>query len=118
MKFLQYFVVSTVMALMISATAFAKDYQSGKFTLMDTVQVGSATLAPGDYTAQWSGPTDHVKIDILRHGKTVATVEGSIKDLPQPSPYTAVVTKTEPDNTKKVQEIDFNNRTQALTIAG
>ncbi len=118
MKFLQYFVCSTVMALVISSAAFAKDNQSGNFRLDEMVQVGSVTLTPGDYKVEWSGPADHVKIDFLRHGKTVATVEGSIKNLEQPSPYTAVVTTTEPDNTKKLQELDFNHSSQALTIAG
>jgi hypothetical protein len=120
MKLVQYFILSTLMALtlIISSAAFAKDHQSGAFTLMDTVQVGAVTLTPGDYKVEWSGPADHLNIDFLRHGKTVATVEGSIKDLPHPSPYTAVVTKTEPDNTKKVQEIEFNHRSQALTIVG
>jgi hypothetical protein len=59
-----------------------------------------------------------VKINILQHGKTVATADGAVKQLPAKSPYSAVTMKDQPDNTKKVDEIDFNNRSEALVIHG
>lgn len=118
MKFSQYLALSAVMALVFSAAAFAKDNKSGKFTLNDKVQIGSTTLQPGDYKAEWSGSAENVKVDILQRGKTVATTEANIKNLPQPAPYSAVVTEVEPNNTKKVKEIDFDNRGEALVFSG
>ena len=118
MKVVQYFASFTVIAVVLSVGAFAKDSHSGNFTLADTVQVGSTQLAPGNYKAEWDGPANDVKINIMRHGKTIATTEGQIKNLQQPAPYDAVAIKTLQNNTKALDEIEFNNRSEALVLAG
>jgi hypothetical protein len=82
------------------------------------VQVGSTQLAPGNYKAEWNGPANDVKVDIVQNGKTVATTEGKIKDLQQPAPYDAVMIKTLQNNTKALDEIDFNHRSEALVLEG
>ncbi len=118
MKIARYFASFAILTLTLSVGAFAKDKNSGNFTLADTVRVGSTDLEPGNYKAQWTGAGNDVKVDILQNGKTVATAQGAIKNLEQPSPYDAVTTKTLQDNTKVVDEIDFSNRSQALVLAG
>ena len=118
MKLVQHSASFAIIALALSVSAFAKDNHSGKFTLSDPVQVGSTQLAPGDYKAQWTGPANDVKIEIVQYGKVVATTEGKIQTLPGPSPYNAVTTKTLDNNTKALDEIDFGNRTDALVLAG
>ena len=118
MKFVQYFASFAILTLVLSAGAFAKDDHSGNFTLFETVRVGSTELEPGRYKAEWTGSANEVKIEILQNGKTVATAEGTLKDLGKPSPYDAVTTKTLQDNTKALDEIDFNKRSEALVLAG
>lgn len=118
MKFVQYLASFAVVALLFSVSAFAKDSHSGKFTLSDTVQVGSTQLAPGDYKAEWNGPANDVKVDIIQNGKTVATTQGKLQDLQKPSPYNAVLTKIVDNNTKKLDEIEFGNHTEALLFVG
>jgi hypothetical protein len=118
MKFVQYVASFAVVSLVLSLSAFAKDSHSGKFTLADTVQIGSTQLSPGDYKVEWNGPANNVKIEIIKNGKTVATTDGQIKNLQQPAHYDAVLTKTAQDNTKTLDEIDFNNRSEALVLAG
>ncbi|MGA7401492.1 MAG: hypothetical protein WCC99_15995 [Candidatus Sulfotelmatobacter sp.] len=118
MKFVQCFASFTVIAVVLSVSAFAKDSHSGNFTLADTVQVGSTRLAPGTYKAEWDGPANDVKINIMSHGKTIATTEGKIKDLQKPAPYDAVAIKTLQNNAKALDEIEFNNRSEALVLAG
>ena len=118
MKIAKYFASFAILTLALSLGAFAKDNHSGSFTLFETVRVGSTDLEPGHYKAEWSGTANDVKVDILRDGKTVATTQGAIKNLPQPSPYNAVSTKTLQDNTKALDEIDFNNRSEALVLGG
>ena len=103
---------------MLSIGAFAKDSNSGKFDLQQPAKIGSAVLQPGQYTAEWTGSNDAVKINILQRGKTVATAEGTVKQLPAKSPYSSVSMKAQPDNTNKIEEIDFNNRSEALVIHG
>jgi hypothetical protein len=118
MKVVHYLASFAIVMLVLSVGAFAKDDHSGSFTLSETVHVGSTELGPGRYKAQWTGTANDVKIDILRDGKTVATTQGSIKNLGQPSPYDAVTTKTLQDNSKALDEIDFNNKSDALMLAG
>jgi hypothetical protein len=118
MKYAQFLAVFAIVAAVLLVNAFAKDNHSGNFTVSDTVQVGSTELPPGDYKAEWSGPADAVKVDIKKNGKTVATAEGKIKDLAQPSPYNSVTTKPLGDDTKTIDEIDFNNRREALVLSG
>jgi hypothetical protein len=54
----------------------------------------------------------------MRHGKTIATTEGQVKNLQQPAPYDAVAIKTLQNNTKALDEIEFSNRSEALVLAG
>jgi len=118
MKFGRYLASFAVLALLSSLSAFAKDIHSGKFTLSDTVQVGSTQLAPGNYKAEWNGPADNVKIEIIQNGKTVATTQGKLENLQKPSPYDAVLTKTLDNNMKALDEIEFGNHTEALVLSG
>jgi hypothetical protein len=120
MKYMKYISLLATVAFALSLTAFAKDNQSGNFTLDSPAQVGSAQLPAGNYKAEWSGPANALKIDIMQHGKTVATTEGQIKDLQRPSPYNAVMVKPSTNNPqeKAVWEIDFNHRTEALQFSG
>lgn len=117
---MKYLGLLATMAFVLSLTAFAKDTQSGKFTLDSPTQVGSTQLSPGTYKAEWSGPANAVKVDIMHHGKTVATTEGQIKDLQRPSRYNAVtvVPMTNNPQEKEVREIDFSNRSEALQFSG
>lgn len=108
----------TVFAVVLSAAAFAKDTHSGNFTLTESARVGTTQLQPGDYKAEWSGPADNLQISIIQHGQTVATTQGHIKNLQQPAPYSAVTESTLPDQTKKVDEIEFHRSTEALQVGG
>jgi len=114
MKSVHFLASFAIVTLVLAATAFAKDNHSGKFDLEDTVEIGSAQLQPGHYKAEWSGPPNDLKINILQHGKTVLTTDGQLKDLRQPAPYDAVLTKSLSDNAKALDEIEFDNRSEAL----
>jgi hypothetical protein len=102
----------------LSWSAFAKDSHSANFTRSDSVQVGPAQLSPGNDKAEWTGPADNPTANIMRRGKTVATTQGKMQDLPKPSLYDAVVTKTAHNDTKVGGEIEFRNRTEALGLSG
>jgi hypothetical protein len=105
-------------ALLLSASAFAKDSHSGKFTLTTPAKVGTTELKPGDYKAEWSGPADNLRISIVQDGQTVATTQGHLKNLEKPAPYSSVSERTLDDQTKKVDEIDFDHSTEALMVGG
>jgi len=118
MRALKYLASLLSFALILCAAGFAKDSNSGNFNLAQPAKVGSTVLQPGHYKAEWTGPNDSLKINILQRGKTVATAEGRIKELPEKSPYDAVSVKTQADNSTKIDEIDFSNRSEALIIRG
>lgn len=120
MKYARYVGLLATMALALSVAALARDANSGSFTLDSPVQVGATQLAAGHYKAEWSGPANAVKVDIMQHGKTVATTEGQIKTLQSPSPYSAVTVKpmANDSNQKALHEIDFNHRSEALVFGG
>jgi hypothetical protein len=115
---MKYITLLATLAFAFSLTAFAKDAQSGNFTLDSPTQVGSTQLAPGQYKAEWSGPANALKIDITQHGKTVVTTQGQIKDLQRPSPYNAVMVRPNNSNQNALSEIDFNHKTEALVFSG
>jgi hypothetical protein len=118
MQSLKFLASTLAVALVLCAAAFSKDANSGNFDLGQTAQVGSTVLQPGHYKAEWTGTGSTLKVSILKNGKTIATTEGSIKELPAKSPYDAVTLKTVDNNTQQVDEIDFNNRSEALVLSG
>ena len=118
MQSIRFFAVFSVVALALSLPALAKDTNSGSFDLTQPVQVGSTVLQPGHYKAEWTGPNTALQISILRNGKTVATAQGTLKELPSKAPYDAVTVRNVDDHTTRVDEIDFNHRTEALVLAG
>jgi hypothetical protein len=103
---------------MLSLGVFAKDFNSGTFDLADSAKIGSTVVPPGHYKAEWNGPSNAVKVSILKNGKTVAIANAKIKELPTKASSDAVTVRNENDNTKRVDEIDFNHHREALVFPG
>jgi len=119
MKSAKYIAPFAFAVLALSPAAFARSRNEGNLSLNETARVGSTKLQPGNYKVEWKqGAGDAVKIDVLKHGKPVATVDGKLKEMARPSAYDSVTTKPLSDNTKAVEEIEFDNRKEALVIGG
>lgn len=118
MRFIKYPACFAAFALVFSLAAFAKDANSGGFDLTQSARIGSTVLQPGHYKAEWTGPKDALQVSVLDHGKTVATAKGNLKELPEKAPYDSVTVRTHRNNTQQVDEIDFNNRREALVLGG
>lgn len=97
--------------LMLCSGAFAKNTNSGKFYLVQKAQIGSAVLQPGHYTAEWAGPNNALTVSIRQKGTTVATTGAHIKELPTKAAHNSVTINT---HSQRVDEIDFDDRTEAL----
>ena len=54
----------------------------------------------------------------MEDGKTVATPKGQMEELPQAAPYDSVTVRTRKDQSKRVEQIQFNNRKEALELTG
>ena len=118
MQSIRFITAISLVAFALSLPTFAKDANAGNFDLTQTVQIGSTVLQPGHYRAEWTGPNASLQISILRNGKTVATTQGALKELPSKAPYDSVTVHNQDDHTTRVDEIDFGHRTQALVLAG
>ena len=118
MRAFKYLLTIVAATLLLSLGAFAKDKDSGNFDLTQTAKVGSTVLHPGHYKAEWTGPENNLNVSIIEHGKTVATTKGKLETLPQAAPYGAVTIRTHKDQSKRLEEIQFNNRRNALQLTG
>jgi len=118
MTTVKYIASIAALTLVFSLGAFAGSSNSGKFDLLQPARVGTTVLQPGHYTAEWNGPNDSLQVTILNHGKTVATAHGHLKEMPNKSPYNAVSVNTRHENPPQVDEIDFDNRSESLMLAG
>jgi hypothetical protein len=117
MKYGRFLVLAIAAATLFSLSAFARSKDEGHMTLADPAQIGSTHLKPGDYKVEWNGTGDHVKVNIMEHGKTVATAPAKLVTRPKRSPYNAVVLKAMKNSkTQGIDEIDFNNRAEALVL--
>ena len=85
---------------------------------VESAKVGTTELQAGDYKAEWNGPADNLQVSIIQRGQTVATTQGHLKTLERPAPYSAVSESTLPDQTKRVDEIDFDHSKEALVVGG
>jgi len=115
MKTAKYLGSFLAVTLILCAGAFAKDVNSGKFDLTQEARIGSAVLQPGHYKAEWTGPNNSLTVSILEHGKVVATAKGTIKELPSKVPYNSVTINR---SSQRIDEIDFDNRSEALVFSG
>jgi hypothetical protein len=105
-------------ALALSAGAFAKVKNEGSFDLAQPATIGSTQLQPGHYEVEWTGASGIVSVDVVQHGKTLATAKGTLKELASKAPYNAVTLKPSSNHSNRIEEIEFNNRKDALVLSG
>jgi len=70
-------------ALTLAARGYAADTHKANFQVSESVQVNGTELPPGDYVAKWAGDGPDVQLNILRNGKSVATVPAKLVQLDQ-----------------------------------
>jgi hypothetical protein len=113
MKFVKHIAVFVLVALSLSLCAFAANKNEGKFTLSDSVQLGSIQLRAGDYKATWEGAGTEVQVKILQGKNVVATVPAKLEDRPSRQSSVAIGNS---NGTKTLQEVDFGGIGKALVF--
>lgn len=117
MKYKQVLVYTIAAVTLFSLSAFAKSKNEGNITVDEPLQVGATQLSPGHYKVEWNGTGNQVKLNIMDHDKTVATVPAKLVPRAEPSRYDALVTTTPTKGqAAQLKEIDFNKHTQALML--
>jgi hypothetical protein len=104
-------------ALTLSTLAFAKAKNQGSFDLAQVASFGSVQLPPGHYKAEWTGTNGTVDVSLIHNGKTVATTRAELKELARPAANSAVTLRTTPSHNERIEEIQFNNRKEALFLS-
>jgi hypothetical protein len=112
MKLMKYFALLAFVAT-LTLGAFAKDQNEGKFTLSDSVQLGSTQLKPGDYKATWEGTGSDVQVKILKGKEVVATVPAKLEDKPSGQSSVSVGNA---NGTKSLVGIDFGGLHKGLVF--
>jgi hypothetical protein len=70
------FLGSVVLLALSSSLAYAKNSQT--VNIGETITVGAAQLAPGDYKVSWTGTGPEVQVTLSRYGKAVVTVPAKV----------------------------------------
>jgi hypothetical protein len=118
MKSVKYLALLSTLALLFSLSAFARDKNQHSVDIPDAVQVGSTQLQPGTYKVEWQGAGPSVQVNFLLHGKTVATVPGTLKTNNGPVVQNAIQTDLTSSNTKTLTEIDIGREELVFSQSG
>jgi hypothetical protein len=113
MKQIKYAALLSVLAILSSVSALARDKNQHSVEIPDSVQVGGTQLQPGSYQVEWRGTGSEVQVNFVRDGKTVATVPATLKTNDAKVTRDDVVTD---NSTKTLQEIDFSRNKESLVF--
>ena len=116
MKQITYTALLSVVVLLSTMGAFARDKNQHSVEISDSVQVGGTQLGPGNYKVEWQGTGPEIQVNFVRDGKTVATAPGTLKTNDAQVVGNAIVTDTNSANTKTLKEIDFGHNKESLVF--
>jgi hypothetical protein len=116
MKYVRYTALLSMLALMSSVSALARDKNQHSLEISDSVQVGGTVLKPGNYKVEWQGTGPDIQVNFVRDGKTVATVPGTLKTNDAQVAQDQIVTNATNTESKTLEEIDFAHDKEALVF--
>jgi hypothetical protein len=116
MKQVKYAALLSMVALLFSVCALARDKNQHSVNISDSVQVGGKQLEPGSYKVEWQGTGPEIQVNFVRNGKTVATVPGTLKTNDAKVTQDDVVLSTTGANAKTLEEIDFGRSKESLVF--
>lgn len=105
-----------LLTLAFAASAFAASASKGNFQISEKVQVSGATLPAGDYTAKWDGSGPAVQVNIVRNGKTVATVPAKLIQSDQKAAYDSSEIQTGASGSRELTAIHFSGKRYSLEL--
>jgi hypothetical protein len=116
MKQIKYAALLSMLALLSSVSALARDKNQHSVQIPDSVQVDGKQLEPGDYKVEWQGAGPQIQVNFVRDGKTVATVPGTLKTNDAKVTQDDIVTDINSANAKTLTEIDFSHNKESLVF--
>jgi hypothetical protein len=114
MKQIKYTALLSMLTLLSSVSALARDKNQHSVKIPYSVQVGSAQLEPGDYKVEWQGTGPEIQVNFVRDRKIVATVPGTLKTNIAQVVQDGIVTDTSSANIQTLKEIDLGRNKESL----
>jgi hypothetical protein len=115
MKQIKYTALLSMLTLLSSMSALARDKNLHSVKIPYSVQVGGTQLKPGDYKVEWQGTGPQIQVNFVRNGKIVATVPGTLKTDDAQVLQDGIVTDTS-TNTQTLTEIDLGRNKESLVF--
>ena len=116
MKSARNIAILSTLALACSLSAFARDKNEHSVNIPESVKVAGTELQPGNYKVEWQGTGPSVQVSFLQHGKTLATVAGTLKTNDAQVTQDSIVTNTANPPDRTLNEIDFSRGREALVF--
>lgn len=104
------------LAAALSTAAFAGDTAKGHFQISDPVQVNGTTLAAGNYTAKWDGTGPAVQVNIIRNGKTVATVPAKLVQSDNKAMQDSAEIQSNAAGSRELKALHFSGKKYSLQL--
>ena len=102
------------LALLLATSAFAAN--KGSLQVDNPVILNGKSLAAGEYTVKWEGAGPNVELNIMKGRNVVATVPARMLDLEQSPNRNSIITSTNSDGHKSLNEIRFSGKKYALAV--
>lgn len=109
-------VMLLLLATALATTAFGGDAGKGNFQISTPVQVNGTTLAAGNYTAKWDGTGPAVQVNIVRNGKTVATVPAKLVESDQKATEDATEIQNNAAGSRELKALHFSGKKYSLQL--
>ena len=114
MKQIKYAALLSMLTLLSSVSALARDKNQHSVQIPSAVQVGGKQLEPGKYKVEWQGTGPEIQANFVRNGQTVATVPGTLRTNDTQVTQDDIVIATTSANTQTLTEIDFGRNKESL----
>jgi hypothetical protein len=109
LKTLKALVLMTV--VLTTAFALAANVQ---INISSPNQLNGTTINPGSYKFNYTTSGNTAQVNLIQGKKTVATATGELVDIQTPPAYDSIISKTNPDGTRTMYEIQFAGKKQAI----
>ncbi len=104
-------------SIFLAASAFAADSHKGNFQLSSPAQVSGKQIPAGDYVAKWDGTGPEVQVNIVKDGRTVATVPAKLVQLDAKADQDAAELKNGSNGSRQLTTLRFSGKKYSLEIA-
>jgi hypothetical protein len=115
-KFIGLMLTLVTFSLMATMAVFARDKNHHSVEIPETLQVGTAQLAAGEYTMEWSESGATAEVSFLQHGKSVAQAPAKIVTLAHPASSDSLTMRTDTGNSKALEEVEFGGHKEAFSF--